>query len=347
MESFIAYIVFLIILIGLLVFLFSGFTSKGSRGEKRVFKELKRLPEEYTIHNDVVLVTEKGTTQIDHIVVSPYGVFVIETKNYTGWIFGKEADKEWLQTIAHYENCYGETVERTKFLNPIRQNYGHVKAVEKICKDFPNLPIIPIVVFVGDAVFKNVQCTSYVIHLYELTDIIQEYREAKITSEEAAALSQNLAIFNMREEVSDKEHVENVKEQMLQKQLNEQKTMENQYKVIIAGGRRFNDYEFLKEKCDYYLQRKLQESRVVIISGHATGADALGERYAQERGLSCEQHPADWDRYGKSAGYRRNADMANVADALIAFWDGQSRGTASMINLAKSKGLKVAVVRYK
>ena len=83
----------------------------------------------------------------------------------------------------------------------------------------------------GDAVFKNVQCTSYVIHLYELTDIIQEYRETNITPEEAAALSQNLALVDMRNEISDKEHVQSVKEQILQKQIKKQKAMENQYKV--------------------------------------------------------------------------------------------------------------------
>lgn len=121
----------------------------------------------------------------------------------------------------------------------------------------------------------------------------------------------------------------------------------NEYKVIIAGGRHFNDYELLKEKCDYYLQHKLQEGRVVIISGHATGADALGERYAQERGLFLDAHPADWDKHGRAAGPIRNAEMAEVADALIAFWDGASRGTKNMIDTAKSKGLKVVVVRYK
>lgn len=84
----------------------------------------------------------------------------------------------------------------------------------------------------------------------------------------------------------------------------------------------------------------------MIVSGHASGADALGERYAQERGLECEQYPADWEAYGRAAGPIRNAEMAEVADALIAFWDGASRGTKNMIDTAKSKGLKVAVVRY-
>ena len=123
--------------------------------------------------------------------------------------------------------------------------------------------------------------------------------------------------------------------------------MPKQYRVIIAGGREYNNYDFLRERCDFYLQNKFNEEDVIIVSGHAKGADALGERYAQERGLACEQYPADWEKYGRGAGPIRNEQMANVANALIAFWDGQSRGTANMINLAMSKGLKVAVVNYK
>lgn len=118
------------------------------------------------------------------------------------------------------------------------------------------------------------------------------------------------------------------------------------YKVIIAGGRYFNNYELLQERCDNYLSDKIASHNVTVISGHATGADALGERYAKEHCLNCEQHPADWNKHGCAAGPIRNAEMADIADALIAFWDGKSRGTASMIELAKSKGLKVAVVRY-
>lgn len=118
------------------------------------------------------------------------------------------------------------------------------------------------------------------------------------------------------------------------------------YKVIIAGGRYFSDYALLQEKCDYYLSNKLKTHNVIIVSGHASGADSLGERYAQDHGLACDIHPADWDKHGKAAGPIRNAEMAEVADALIAFWDGQSRGTANMISLAKSKGLSVDVVRY-
>lgn len=78
------------------------------------------------------------------------------------------------------------------------------------------------------------------------------------------------------------------------------------YKVIIAGCRDFDNYELLKEKCDYFLQDEKKED-VVIISGHASGADALGERYAQERGSLLETYPADWKVHGRAAGPIRNA----------------------------------------
>lgn len=101
----------------------------------------------------------------------------------------------------------------------------------------------------------------------------------------------------------------------------------------------------LKEKCDYCLQNQQPED-IVVISGHASGADALGERYAQKRGLQLETFPAYWKVLGKAAGPIRNAKLAEVADALIAFWDGKSRGTKNMIDTATKRGLKVAVFRY-
>lgn len=121
--------------------------------------------------------------------------------------------------------------------------------------------------------------------------------------------------------------------------------MFNQYRIIIAGGRYFSDNELLKKKCDEFLHDKTSEE-IVIISGHASGADSLGERYAQEKGFKIETYPADWKKYGRAAGPIRNEQMANIANALIAFWDGKSKGTKSMINLAKKKGLQVFVALY-
>ena len=114
-------------------------------------------------------------------------------------------------------------------------------------------------------------------------------------------------------------------------------------KVIIAGGRNFNDYNKLRESCDNIL---VNQKDVEIVSGTAAGADTLGERYAQEKGYEVKKFPAQWDLYGKSAGYKRNQQMAEYADGLIAFWDGKSKGTKHMIDIANKMGLKVRVIRY-
>ena len=116
-------------------------------------------------------------------------------------------------------------------------------------------------------------------------------------------------------------------------------------KLIIAGGRDFSDYDKLCKEVDFAIS-KCEISRIEIISGSARGADSLGERYAREKGIALKQFPADWEKYGKAAGYKRNSEMSNYADALIAFWDGNSRGTQHMINIAKKKGLQVRIVKY-
>ena len=114
-------------------------------------------------------------------------------------------------------------------------------------------------------------------------------------------------------------------------------------KVIIAGGRGFNDYDLLCRKADKILSR---QSEIEIVSGAARGADKFGERYADERGYPIKRFPADWGTFGKKAGYMRNEDMAEYADALIAFWDGTSKGTKHMIDIARNNDLKVRVITY-
>lgn len=118
------------------------------------------------------------------------------------------------------------------------------------------------------------------------------------------------------------------------------------YKIIIAGGRDFMDYNLLKEKVNKILQEKRVSHKIVIISGCARGADTLGLRYASENAFDVEEYPADWDKYGKKAGYMRNVEMAKDADALIAFWDGKSKGTKHMIDIATERNLPIRVIRY-
>ena len=118
------------------------------------------------------------------------------------------------------------------------------------------------------------------------------------------------------------------------------------FKVIIAGSRGFSNYKLLREQCNKFLREKRKTSNIIIVSGHARGADTLGEKYAQDEGFTLEIYPAQWKKFGKRAGYRRNEQMAEVADALIAFWDGSSKGTKHMIDIMNEKNLLVRVVEY-
>jgi len=128
--------------------------------------------------------------------------------------------------------------------------------------------------------------------------------------------------------------------------------------VIIAGSRTFNNYELLKTKCDHYLA-DLKDCTIQIVSGKQVfyrktnpesiekfGADYLGEQYAIEREYPIIEFPADWDTYGKSAGPRRNDEMALFSDCAIIFWDGKSSGSKDMIERCKNRGLKFRVINY-
>lgn len=118
------------------------------------------------------------------------------------------------------------------------------------------------------------------------------------------------------------------------------------FNVIIAGSRGFSNYKLLREQCNKFLREKRKTSNIIVVSGHARGADTLGEKYAQDEGFTLEIYPAQWKKFGKRAGYRRNEQMAEVADALIAFWDGSSKGTKHMIEIMENKKLLVRVVNY-
>lgn len=131
----------------------------------------------------------------------------------------------------------------------------------------------------------------------------------------------------------------------------------NDIKVIIAGSRTYNDYSTLSNVVDHifslYLYKKgYKPSDIDIVCGMAKGADSLGEQYARINGFSIQYFPANWDKFGKKAGYIRNKEMAAYTSyrkgygALIAFWDGKSKGTNHMINIAKEYGLKIFIYNY-
>ena len=106
-----------------LYFYFFSADAKGRRGEKTVANILSQLPSsEYSVINDITIQNKNGSTQIDHVIISVYGIFVIETKNYSGWIMGGEKSDQWIK------NMYGH---KYYFYNPIKQNYGHISALAR------------------------------------------------------------------------------------------------------------------------------------------------------------------------------------------------------------------------
>lgn len=114
-------------------------------------------------------------------------------------------------------------------------------------------------------------------------------------------------------------------------------------KVVIAGGRDFNDFGLVKEVVDAFHKETQITS---VLCGEARGADTLGKSWADFNDVLVDSYPADWNLRGKSAGFYRNQRMAEDCDSVIVFWDGLSHGTAHMINSAKKLGKPVKVVYY-
>lgn len=148
---------------------------KGALGEKMVTYNLNRgLSQDYVVLNDVYLPLRDGTTtQIDHIVVSPYGIFVVETKNFGGWIFGDAQSKVWTQTFRHRKNT---------FQNPIRQNYLHLCTISDrmgIGKEY----LRGVVAFIGNCTFKTPRPEG-VVYAGGLVDYIRSFKTPIVPREQ-------------------------------------------------------------------------------------------------------------------------------------------------------------------
>jgi len=122
--------------------------------------------------------------------------------------------------------------------------------------------------------------------------------------------------------------------------------MNNEFKLIIAGGRNFTDGALLERVLIAMADTEYADKAISIVSGMARGADALGYAFAKSHDIVCYEFPADWNQYGKRAGFMRNEDMGRFSDGLLAFWDGQSRGTTHMIDFMKTLGKPVTVIKY-
>lgn len=126
---------------------------------------------------------------------------------------------------------------------------------------------------------------------------------------------------------------------------------ENNYNIIVAGSRTFTDYNVAKSVLNNFMSLRNFKINPSIICGMANGADMLGYKFAEEFGLPIKEFPANWDLYKKRAGYIRNEQMAKYSSEnghgiLIAFWDGESKGTASMIDFAKKYNLETHIFDF-
>lgn len=218
MTIFLLILIVTIVGISLLLLRYNSPINKGKAGEIYVHNILMELPDEYYIMDDVVMNTVKGTTQIDHIVISRYGIFVIETKNYSGNIYGNDESNQWTQKILTdvvYSKKWYKTytyVTKNKFYNPVKQALGHMYEVKNSLKEWPYLKIVPIIVFTGTAAFVNVNTKNHVIHETDLLATIQSYKTIYLSDTDLQEVIKRIELLNVREYVDDATHVKNVRE---------------------------------------------------------------------------------------------------------------------------------------
>lgn len=188
----------LFFILGLIIKIFKP-VIKGYIGEKVIDLILNKELKDCKILKDIMIKTNTGSSQIDHIVISKFGVFVLETKNYKGWIFGKEKNKKWTQ------NIYGK---KYYFQNPLHQNYGHIKKLKEI-EGLENINFISLILFSGEATLKN--DIENVIYFSQVGNWISEYKEIIYEEEEVNFIYNKILENNIQEKKVRREHIKNIK----------------------------------------------------------------------------------------------------------------------------------------
>jgi len=211
---------FALCLVGIVLFLFIlvrlGGYNKGKVGEWIAGGKIESLikrNKNYRSFNSIILKTPDGTTQIDHILISPYGIFVIEIKNLKGWIFGGAHQKKWTQSLRRgyrWHNMFNKY--KFQFQNPVHQNYKHVKAVQKFLGVDSKI-IFNLVVFVGDSEFMT-EMPENVMKLDEFLPIIKS-RTAKILSDEKVErYTQKLRDYINNASIKEDDHIRNIEQNL-------------------------------------------------------------------------------------------------------------------------------------
>ena len=200
-------IIFIVLLVLLLVRKLTF--SVGERGEHAVAWRLGRLRrDQYFVINDLMIEKKNGhTTQIDHVVISPFGIFVIETKNFSGYIYGSENAYQWLKRWKGYARGGVYRESELSFDNPVLQNGSHVQALYELlhnqCTKF-----IPIIAFSPKATLKVNVPNVYVIYWTQVLDVIKRYKEEVMSAEQAKEIYNYLLTLNIKDKERRKAHAE-------------------------------------------------------------------------------------------------------------------------------------------
>lgn len=206
MDGTLFIIVIILIFAGVIYLRLNQANIRGWFGEKNVSSRLQTLPDEYIRFNDLYINVGSRSVQIDHIVVSIYGIFVIETKNYKGWIYGNDNSEYWTKNV--FGNKY-------QFRNPLKQNYSHVWALRNLL-EIPEDKFIPVVVFLNGATLKC-DTQGIVIHSGHLRRLILSYQMPVFSHNEARDIANRLASANSIDKNRKKEHVNFVRQDIAEK----------------------------------------------------------------------------------------------------------------------------------
>lgn len=186
---------------------------KGFIGEKKTRIALEGLPDDHVVIHDLLLQNEGRTAQIDHTVISPRGIFVIETKAYDGWIFGSEKSEYWTQVMGK---------RKQRFYNPVRQNRSHVQALKNTLARYGDPLYVPVVVFSDACELRRVDTTTPVLHRKELVYfILNSKKDGILAPADIRDIYESLVSANIRSKEARKQHVSYVrtKEERFRKRL--------------------------------------------------------------------------------------------------------------------------------
>ncbi len=199
----------MLFIVTIILFLLAFFSNKiyikfrGFMGEFWVRRELNKLSKKnYIVLNDIMIKNNNQTYQIDHIVLSKFGIFVIEMKNYYGIIYGNEYKKIWTQKVGKYKR---------NFYNPFYQNYGHVKALSNIL-NLPEEFFISIVCFSNQAKLK-INSKSTIVQLDNINKIIKTYDKI-IVNDDISLIRDRIINSNITDKTTRKKHVKIIKEKI-------------------------------------------------------------------------------------------------------------------------------------